>query len=641
VRLCGIYFFGYKRLANTSCNVDGRLIAFLGPNESGKSSVLEALDWLSAGDDELPAHRVSRGQSVKPDESVVRARFLLDDDDQAELADLDLVGSLSEFSVYRDRDGTKRTGVSPALSRNPEPFQEARQALTRCRDLYSTWFMDPPGTEGAGAWATELDDVLKRPDEQWPTEATNAAESLIDLLQAEAGDLSNNDVAAIDTARKTAAALVAVRALSQKPHPAEEARRRLGKRCPDFVLFAERDRTLETLYNLADRNLRAAPPQALVNLLTVAGTSIADIWAAKNSEDVTRLKTLVKRANRRLEQRLSGAWRQSRLTVSLDTDAEWLQVLVDELDESGARTAITERSDGLKTFLALTCFLAAREMSPAPILLIDEAETHLHYDAQADLIDFLMNQTEASQVIYTTHSPGCLPPDLGTGVRFVEPDAARRDVSVLRADFWSRSEPGFSPLLFAMGAGAAAFSALRYALLTEGAADMILLPTLIRRATGASNLAYQVAPGLSGFNDDLGMEEVAARVAYLVDGDAEGRKYKKRLTDASISAERIWALPKGMATEDLLDINVYLAAVNALLKDAGQALQLGPDDLADTETVSKAVASACARHGVKAPGKVAVASKLIQQPESLVLRESAADFLRRLHADVSTLFGAQ
>ncbi len=45
VRLTKVTFNGFKRLSNATCNVDGRLIAFLGPNEAGKSSVLEALAW--------------------------------------------------------------------------------------------------------------------------------------------------------------------------------------------------------------------------------------------------------------------------------------------------------------------------------------------------------------------------------------------------------------------------------------------------------------------------------------------------------------------------------------------------------------------------------------------------------------------
>jgi predicted ATP-dependent endonuclease of OLD family len=60
-----------------------------------------------------------------------------------------------------------------------------------------------------------------------------------------------------------------------------------------------------------------------------------------------------------------------------------------------------------------------RSSEHVPILLLDEIETHLHYDAQADLAQMLAKQEIVAKVIYTTHSMGCLPEDLGTGVRFI------------------------------------------------------------------------------------------------------------------------------------------------------------------------------------------------------------------------------
>lgn len=47
MRLMRIEFHGFKRLVSASCNFDGILIAFLEPNEAGKSSVLEGLAWLT------------------------------------------------------------------------------------------------------------------------------------------------------------------------------------------------------------------------------------------------------------------------------------------------------------------------------------------------------------------------------------------------------------------------------------------------------------------------------------------------------------------------------------------------------------------------------------------------------------------
>jgi predicted ATP-dependent endonuclease of OLD family len=103
MRLYKIEFKGCKRLAETSCNVDGRPIAFLGPNEAGKSSVLEALDWLSWGEDDLPQRLISRSVDVQSDEWVAKARFSLDEDDLAALSDLDVDGTYREFVASRDR----------------------------------------------------------------------------------------------------------------------------------------------------------------------------------------------------------------------------------------------------------------------------------------------------------------------------------------------------------------------------------------------------------------------------------------------------------------------------------------------------------------------------------------------------------
>ena len=74
-----------------------------------------------------------------------------------------------------------------------------------------------------------------------------------------------------------------------------------------------------------------------------------------------------------------------------------------------------ERSDGLRTYLALIAFLSSKDLSTPPVLVFDEAESHLHWDAQADLINVLYDQNMASQIVYSTHSPGCLRMILGMG----------------------------------------------------------------------------------------------------------------------------------------------------------------------------------------------------------------------------------
>ncbi len=293
-------------------------------------------------------------------------------------------------------------------------------------------------------------------------------------------------------------------------------------------------------------------------------------------------------------------------------------------------TNIEERSDGLRTFIALSAFLAAKHLAVPPVLLIDEAETHLHYDAQADLVGVLLKNVEATQVFYTTHSPGCLPSDLGTGIRLLSKDEEQRDASNLKSDFWTNQEPGFTPLLYAMGASAAAFSVCRRAVLSEGAADMILLPTLIRLATGKSDLDYQIAPGLSNAHAyGMNVEEIAAKVVYLTDGDPGGDKHERALLEAGVDASRILRLPDGAATEDLVDRSQYIKVVNDMLGTAGSIAQ---SDLQDGQPIAKSLQDWSRRSGVKVPGHVAVAYGILKLGHDLRLTASAKRTLTRLDA---------
>jgi predicted ATP-dependent endonuclease of OLD family len=125
----------------------------------------------------------------------------------------------------------------------------------------------------------------------------------------------------------------------------------------------------------------------------------------------------VAQINRRLEE----DWGQSDLKVDLDVvSLADLRITVAGAD--GEQFDLTHRSDGMRMFLALCAFLAKEGQDPKPVLLIDELERHLHYEAQADILSMFDARTDVAQVVYTTQSIGCLPQDLGRGVRVVVPD---------------------------------------------------------------------------------------------------------------------------------------------------------------------------------------------------------------------------
>ena len=85
----------------------------------------------------------------------------------------------------------------------------------------------------------------------------------------------------------------------------------------------------------------------------------------------------------------------------------------------------------------------------------------------------------------------------------------------------------------------------------------LLLPSLVRAATGLERLAYQVAPGLSEMPKDFypQLDFEAAKVAFLVDGDGGGDELSKAL-GREVPADRIVKLDVP-GIENTLDADTY------------------------------------------------------------------------------------
>jgi len=325
--------------------------------------------------------------------------------------------------------------------------------------------------------------------------------------------------------------------------------------------------------------------------------------------------------------------------VRLRLDGKTLTVLAGK--HGAGFEVISERSDGLRQFVALFAFLSREGIVDSDnIVLTDEVETHLHYDAQADLVQMLARQKLARQVIYTTHSIGALPEDLGLGVRLIQPSA--ENASEIINKFWAQNTRGLSPVLIGMGAATMAFLPVRYCLLTEGSTDMLLLPALIREATRKEALLFQISPGLSEASDRqiAILRNEGRRVLYLVDGDDGGDSIRTKLRRAGVPDEEIISLNdvNPSVVEDYIKKEIYHAAVNEELRRSGHKseifIQEMPDHLRPTF-----VTKWCEANGVKQPNKVDVAYRALEQLEEGEFTEPArAEELRVLYEKIVRVF---
>lgn len=636
MRLISAHIRGYGRLVDAKVNLDAKVIAIVGPNEAGKTTLLKALTHVDSNDTVPPPQR-SRAVEVTDETRTTLFDYVLDQSDHDALADLDLQELPIRAKISRAAAAERVTvDLKPRPVKSVVTIEKAlgdlKVAITR--DDLDDW-VNPdttyadPGGDAPRDYKTELQSVIDavaaavaQPGEDLQEGTAETADALL------SGTLADAD------SEEFRHALQTVIDWSNREEPGPEARNRIWKRSPDFILFDEADRSIQSTYTF-DEALAADPPAALANLAGTADLDLQQLHHFMTTGDVARRRTAIVQANRRMDAIFAEAWKQSRLSVHFELDGDQLRI---ELMEDGDNvTVFDERSAGLRMFVALIAFLKVHGSDRPPILLIDEAENHLHIDAQADLVNMFVTQEHAVKVVYTTHSPACLPPDLGTGIRTVVPRTDNLQVSDIKNSFW-QGAAGYSPLMLAMGAAAAAFTPARSVVLAEGATEMILLPTLLRAVTESSDLPYQVAPGLSEVPNDFlpQLDLEAARVAYLVDGDDGGAAIKKALLDAGVPEGVIVEL--GLpGVENVLAADAYRDAITSLLPECNPGV--APNSLADapeittkdtTGSVATKLQAWIEGRGLKAPSKVAVANWLVQNDRATP-SDDGATALQDLH----------
>jgi hypothetical protein len=282
-----------------------------------------------------------------------------------------------------------------------------------------------------------------------------------------------------------------------------------------------------------------------------------------------------------------------------------------------------------------------------PVLMVDEAEMHLHYGGQADLVRVFERQQVAETIIYTTHSVGCLPSDLGATIRVVGPVNGDPYRSRIHNSFWAaHAGAGLTPIMLAMGADAFAFTPSRRAVIGEGASEAILLPSLVREAQSAEQrdepLGYQVAPGIAEVapDDAEALELEAAGVAYLLDCDDGGRGHRRKLSERAKGEGRVVNIgqpgsEEALCIEDFVCTEVLTNALNRLL---GRRAGWCGDTLAAEELPANARASHlhtwCKDRDIdirKLKAQLAAEALDIGRERGLLLEPARTEQLRRLH----------
>jgi len=325
---------------------------------------------------------------------------------------------------------------------------------------------------------------------------------------------------------------------------------------PDRIYLAPRsDDEVGRFYNLVLQDIL----DALGNDTTVE-THIHQRARSGNPNDKKSLEGLLLEMSRHVTQTVFSAWdqmfqqrqiAQKRVILTCDADDEKRYYVSFRLEDRDGFYQIRERSLGFRwffTFLLLTHYRGFRERSTANVLfLLDEPASNLHSTAQARLLQSFSRLSERCDIIYTTHSHHLIDPrwlettfvvkneGLDYATDAVEYSAKKTNITVTRYRQFVASHPCqtsyFQPILDVLEYAPSVLEDVPSVVMAEGKTDFYLLRYLA--LTTGTQLGLLPGAGAGSLDTVIRLYLAWGRAfVVLLDSDSEGERQKARYVDA-------------------------------------------------------------------------------------------------------------
>jgi hypothetical protein len=458
-------------------NVEEAKTILVGPNEAGKTALLEALQKINpAGEavrnfDALRDYPRSEfndiisGKVRLEDTTIVEARFALEPEDKEEIP--------AEFRDCEYLYGRRPDNSSwHALSGGPArtTYGDIKKDLARlCAHIDSRV---PSPAEGVLATPTPSAPVsaLTRDwadsDEIKGNRATELKASLEKVFPyVEEGN---------ETEEKRYDQLIAAVGADERRYSALKA---LHQRLPIFVRFRDYFRVRPLVHlehlaqrvekNLVDDEYYDYGNQCLLRLLGFSARELSDLGKAAepqpgNSEALQKYRDQLDRrayqlnaASVRLTEDLRRVWMPDSKRAEADrlrvvADGQYLKVVVE--DDLGVEIELDQRSEGFQWLVSffVVFFAEAADKHKNAVLLLDEPGLSLHGLKQCDFRTTISRLAESNQTLYTTHSPFLVGPDELNLVRVVEM-TDRQIGTKVRTNVTAQDPAALLPLQEALG----------------------------------------------------------------------------------------------------------------------------------------------------------------------------------------------
>ncbi|MEH2560146.1 putative ATP-dependent endonuclease of OLD family [Bradyrhizobium algeriense] len=561
-----------------------QLTALVGRNESGKSNLLLALETVNpiGGRKDIdPVKNFPRGRHLnqcKPNTVVARTTWELSDRQRTELAGIIKDQTISKVVIARTyhaaQTSVELVGLkAPVL--DPKKVTGQLRRLTPVLDGVVNGLSEPhldPSEKALQA----LTDAANKPDDPkaWGANVVKTSKAFRAAMGAAGIALNENADELLAGLEELASDI------STFDEAHGKARAKVLEWVPPFIYIAEFPE-LDGHQNLAKMQKRRSENQLteadknFEKLAQVAGFDPDEIHSLQSDHE--KRQTLLSRASALITKEMRRLWKDKKLTVRLSPDGPNLDTLIyDENVEYPVEVNLDERSRGFRWFFSFyIAFSADTQGGDATdaILLLDEPGLYLHARSQEDLLHHLRDDY-GNQIIYTTHSPFMIPPDLIEVVRTV--NITEKGTQVTKDP--SGDARTLFPIQAALGYNLSQTLFVGSAnLVVEGVTDFWILSSVndYFAETGKTRLVEKMvltpaggAGKVSYMTSLLASQELD--VIVLLDDDKAGRDQReeliksKVLRDTSIvfTAAAFDPSPAESDIEDIIDPAIYTDLVN-------------------------------------------------------------------------------
>lgn len=415
----------YKSIVDSGdCYFSDKLTILAGKNESGKTSVLEALEDFHQDKTIREEAKPIDGDGV-PEVSIT---FFLADSETDEI--LKTIGS--DKTVTKDVSITlTKKFRAPAYTIDPESRKQIN--LPSVYDISKKQVQDS---------IKKIDALIKTSgsDVKFPRfEKQKLSDFKTEAIAFKAANTGLTDVIAeIPNVEKASDDFYA-----QEKYLADFIAEFVKSQLPYFILFSSFDDEFPKAIPIAS----LATNEWAQDLEHVSNFSIAKM-ASTNQQEQVNHETSV---NVDFTTKFDKYWTQDKIKLQVKKDGTDMNFWI---VENNKLYYPSQRSQGQQWYLSFYVKIVARLQENKPnIILIDEPGLYLHAKAQKDLLTVLLEHTNDNPVVFSTHSPYLITEDNLENVRLIEKtDIGTKILGKIHAHPTADKET-LTPILTAIGLG--------------------------------------------------------------------------------------------------------------------------------------------------------------------------------------------